>query len=588
MTATTSNQWVQQEPDLPTFILDEQTVEDAALAQELAALEAEELAQQQPRQYQLDGAEWLATPNLPITAPTPHFARKMLTDPPGLGKTLQAILAAQKATASTNSILVVCPAVNQKDWYEYIRKQYPSDSARATFDMVNKPAKVELISRQPTARWLVVSYDMLRISEYYNAIFSLPLETVVFDESQAIKNRNSQQSAYAESLCKKTSINNVFELTATPIMREADDLYNQLHVLDPVKFPSFTSFCETYTHTTYSRFGPTSSSLKKNITVYVDEPPPPQPPRPTPPTPPVFPTLSLDGDNDLAIRKYEQDLDIYRKLLAKAQQDIYQYQIQLQDHLTPKLPQRKRVTVPIMDPEHGLGRYMMGRTYEEVGLQLPPLVENKLVVELEPERRKMYDEMRDYWATTIKGDPDYLVNASNTMKAMHTLRMLAASNNKIKACVDLITSSPGPHLIYTYYDKSSAKLIYDLIKQAAPDLLPYTKYLSGHQSATERADIAYDDNTTILIATMQSIGQGLNLQRFRTVIFFEGDWTPGAMHQRITRVWRLRKDSDPNKHEPVLAYYILSKDTIDEKIHAKRNARTNSAREILKVELSRI
>lgn len=589
-TGASEPNWQQVEPDLPEFML-EATIEDDSLADKLDALEQSALKRQELRQYQRDGAEWLSTLNA-----GPSNRAHMLIDPPGLGKTLQAIEAANSVTPITRTILVVCPGYLQEQWYEYITKQHPysedpNQTAASPYDLTQKAAKLALLTAKPAPRWLVINYEMLRGEEYFNAIFSLPIETIIFDESQHLKNRDAQQSRRAFELTKKTTINNIFMLSATPIMREANDLFHQLHILDRYKFASYEEFLRDYTTTNYGRWGATDCKLKDYITVFKEEPAPPPPPKPAIPIPPTFPTLTLNPnspeDNDVAIQNYERALSEYRRLTARAEQELYQYKSALAEHRRPQVPRKVRLTVPVMDPVNGLGKYMMGRTYEDVGLELPPLLENVRKIDLEPERRKAYDEMRTMWAMTVKGSPDFIVSASNTMKVMHNLRMLSASNNKIKAAVELLDETPGPHLIYTAYDRTGATLIYDLLRNLKPELYRHTALITGSTPPNQRLAIVNDPDITCVIGTMSSIGEGLNLQRFRTVEFFEGDWTPGAMHQRLTRVWRLRHDNDPAKNEPVLCYYLLSKNTIDEQIHNVRNARTTSARNILKVELSR-
>jgi SNF2 family DNA or RNA helicase len=317
---------------------------------------------------------------------------------------------------------------------------------------------------------------------------------------------------------------------------------------------------------------------------------------PKPPTAPDLNKLLTNNPNldiEQIIEDYQQALATWRTLLGKAERDLYEYKLKYQEHknYVPR-PNIRREYVPIND-ERALGKYMFGRSYEEVGLELPRLIENKRIVTLNPEREREYKEMRLAWASHIKSDPDFIINAANSMKAMHLLRMLASCDTKMEACFDIIEETPGPHLIYTVYDASSAEPLYALLNaklrhtlgENAVQCITGTRY-PGSIGASKRSSILTAPTTDIAVCTMSSVGKGLNLQRFNTVIFYEGDWTPGIMYQALTRVHRARKEAD-TRQTPVLAYYLLSKGTIDEGIHAKRNSRTNAAKDILKIELSR-
>ena len=382
-------------------------------------------------------------------------------------------------------------------------------------------------------------------------------------------------------------------------MREADDLYNQLHAIDVDVFSNYDNFLREYCTQVRNQYGPTNIALKKNVRVIIEEEPAPRPPMPElpkPPTPPDFNALLLNNPNldvEIVINEYQEALAEWRISLSQAERDLSTYKQLYYSHknYVPR-PSSRYEYVPIND-ERALGKYMFGRSYEEVGLELPRLIENKRIIALNPEREREYKEMRQLWSSTIKSDPDFIINAANSMKAMHLLRMLASCDTKMEACFDIVEETPGPHLIYTVYDASSAEPLYALLNaklrathgENAVQCITGTRY-PGSLGASKRSQILTNPETEIAVCTMSSVGKGLNLQRYNTVIFYEGDWTPGIMYQALTRVHRARKEAD-TRTSPVLAYYLLSKGTIDEGIHAKRNSRTNAAKDILKVELSR-
>jgi superfamily II DNA or RNA helicase len=67
---------------------------------------------------------------------------------------------------------------------------------------------------------------------------------LILDESHHFRNHEAKQSKGALDVAR--DIPYVFELTATPVKKEADDLYMQFKILDPDKFTSYWQFVNTY------------------------------------------------------------------------------------------------------------------------------------------------------------------------------------------------------------------------------------------------------------------------------------------------------------------------------------------------------
>jgi len=171
------------------------------------------------RDYQRSGVDWLC------------FMREarlgaVLADDMGLGKTVQALCALQGRT------LVVCPTSVVHNWVDEIGRFLPTlrhsvyHGARRALD---EEADVTL-----------TTYALLR-----NDVEVLTAErwdAVVLDEAQAIKNPDSQVARAAYRLRASFRLT----LTGTPVENRLDELWSQMHFVNPGLLGGRGAFRETY------------------------------------------------------------------------------------------------------------------------------------------------------------------------------------------------------------------------------------------------------------------------------------------------------------------------------------------------------
>nr|MBA3540830.1 DEAD/DEAH box helicase [Deltaproteobacteria bacterium] len=158
------------------------------------------------RPYQQRGLDWLA------------FCRDaglgcVLADDMGLGKTIQALAAIKGRT------LVVSPTSVLFNWLAETNKFRPD----LTVSTYHGPRR----ALDPTADVVLTSYPILR-----NDIDQLAAEqwdTVILDESQTIKNPDSQVARAAYRLRGAWRVT----LSGTPIENRLDELWSQLHFTNP-------------------------------------------------------------------------------------------------------------------------------------------------------------------------------------------------------------------------------------------------------------------------------------------------------------------------------------------------------------------
>jgi SNF2 family DNA or RNA helicase len=416
------------------------------------------------REYQQTGAAFLRTKR-----------RAMLIDAPGLGKTVQALHAAEPP------ILVVAPAYLTRQWFEFLCEEFdgtPHTVTLATGNPRNKQAALE----NPTTV-TVINTEMLRrppnkvdARGRLRATYTLPhARTVIFDESHHLRGHTSQQHKGALALALRTE--RVYLLTATPILKSPDDLFAQLRLIDPDKFPSYWRFVEQYCFT-----------METNWALKV-----------------------------LGWRR-KSDLD---GLLAE---------------------------------------YALGRTYKDVQLQLPPLIEKVIPIEPSSTFKRQYQETRK----------NYTYNGRDLLslsEMMHTLRKACNTEKMVHLLQTLADNPHGGTAIFCWYQETAEQLAELLM----------CPIITGAVEPRERALLARTSD--FLVVTMAALSEGVDLSHLRNVIFFETDYLPGRMTQALARVQRWRPVGDSS--DPITVTYPVLRRTIDEIVYEVARNRGATIQQIM-------
>jgi superfamily II DNA or RNA helicase len=173
------------------------------------------------RPYQRQGVAWL------------QFMQRaelgaVLADDMGLGKTIQALCCLQ----AKSRVLVVAPRSVVHNWIDEIERFRPSLS-HALYHGVRRQidADVDVV---------VTTYSLLRND--IEALEAVHWDAVVLDEAQTIKNPDSQVTRAAYRL------NADFRLTlsGTPVENRLDELWSQLHFVNPGMLGGRQDFAERY------------------------------------------------------------------------------------------------------------------------------------------------------------------------------------------------------------------------------------------------------------------------------------------------------------------------------------------------------
>ena len=170
--------------------------------------------------FQIKGAHFLAT--------TPHA---LLADEPGLGKTLQAIAAAQ--TLRLKRMLVICPASVRLGW------------AQELVECLGHAAGWDIISYNSATKWV----GKLGAAVKWDGI--------ILDESHFLKTPESQRTqAVLGNVGLVRRAKHKWLLSGTPVLNRPRELYPMLKVLHPAfATMSFTAYANRYCAAFFDGYG---------------------------------------------------------------------------------------------------------------------------------------------------------------------------------------------------------------------------------------------------------------------------------------------------------------------------------------------
>ncbi|MFL6109660.1 MAG: DEAD/DEAH box helicase [Marmoricola sp.] len=139
----------------------------------------------------------------------------LLADEPGLGKTAEALLAAQAAKAFP--LLVVVPNVVKTNWAREAERwtpRHPATVIHGDGDSIDGFADI-----------IIVNYEVL--DRHVGWLKDLGFRGMVVDEAHFIKNKSSQRSQHvlevSESIRARTARPLLMALTGTPLINDIDD-----------------------------------------------------------------------------------------------------------------------------------------------------------------------------------------------------------------------------------------------------------------------------------------------------------------------------------------------------------------------------
>lgn len=198
-------------------------------------------------------------------------------------------------------------------------------------------------------------------------------------------------------------------------------------------------------------------------------------------------------------------------------------------------------------------------------LDLPPLVENTIEVELPATARRHYRELeRELFTVLAGGDTVEAFNAAGrTMKCLQAANGALYTDDKgawkelhdakIDALASVVEEAAGAPVLVAYHFKSDlARLQHAFPRGRALDADPRT------------IDAWNQGRIPLLFAHPASAGHGLNLQHGGNILVFFGLWWDLETHEQIIERIGPTRQAQAGYTRPVYVHRIVARQTVDE------------------------
>lgn len=246
--------------------------------------------------------------------------------------------------------------------------------------------------------------------------------------------------------------------------------------------------------------------------------------------------------------------DIFAQLQIIAPSDFTSYHRFVEDHTYFLDTQYSRNVIKANNPtafRRLLDRYSITRGYDNVGLELPSLIDKPVPLEADAAFFNTYKRIKSHWTYDDK-------DINSMMEAMHVMRKLT-HQRKLEAALELMQDVPDDDGVvwFTWYT-DIAESLGTILK---------CPVITGEVPPRERSALA--KSSKMIVATMASMSEGVDLSHFKHVIFMEMDYVPGVLYQALSRV---RRWGPTAADKIVTVYYLYVRNTLDHIIYTAARA----------------
>ena len=230
------------------------------------------------------------------------------------------------------------------------------------------------------------------------------------------------------------------------------------------------------------------------------------------------------------------------------------------------------------------------RVLKDDCLDLPPKTYMKRVIQLTPEQKRVYEQMKKTALATLNGK---MVTTMNVITQLMRLQQITCGhfkadddsiqnikNNRITELMDVLEEVEGKAIIWAHWRHDI-----DTIVESIEDKYPGSVVTYYGDTTTEDRQKAIkkiqdpESKVRFLVGTPQTGGYGITLTGASTMIYYSNGYDLEKRQQSEARIDRI------GQNKPMTYIDIIAEDTIDEKIVKSLRKKVNIATEIMGEEL---
>lgn len=199
-------------------------------------------------------------------------------------------------------------------------------------------------------------------------------------------------------------------------------------------------------------------------------------------------------------------------------------------------------------------------------LDLPPTQESVVKLDLSPDQRRAYNQLRDELITTL--DSGETVAALEPVVLLTRLRQLAtglellsgrlADSTKLDWTMARITERPDNAFVVFSWFKPAAYALAERLEAAGESPVVCTGDTTHKQRRDRIRAFQAGDAGRVFVGTISTLGESVNLHRANEGIFIDQSWNPAQNDQAIDRYNRI------GQKQATETTKLVARDTVDE------------------------
>ncbi|MEX1191707.1 MAG: DEAD/DEAH box helicase [Brumimicrobium sp.] len=237
--------------------------------------------------------------------------------------------------------------------------------------------------------------------------------------------------------------------------------------------------------------------------------------------------------------------------------------------------------------------FLLRRTKDQVAKELPDKTEAVIYCDMDAEQRKVYDHFKQYFREKLMEQIEnegvnksqmYILQGLTKLRQICNSTELAdkkkdygSSSAKLDELTRHLKDKVGNHKVLVF---SQFVGMLSIIKKRLKEEKINFEYLDGQTKNREEKvnNFQNDDTIRVFLISLKAGGTGLNLTEADYVFLVDPWWNPAVENQAIDRCYRI------GQSKKVMAYRMICKDTIEEKIVALQNKKKAVAADVIRVD----
>ncbi len=230
------------------------------------------------------------------------------------------------------------------------------------------------------------------------------------------------------------------------------------------------------------------------------------------------------------------------------------------------------------------------RVLKEDCLDLPDKIYMKRNINLTPDQKKVYDQMKKEALATLNGKQVTTVNALTQLMRLHQITcghftaddgtIQRIPNNRITELMDVLEETEGKAIIWAHYQWDIKDIIKEVVKVHGPgSIVDYYGLTPQDERQPNIKKFQSDPKCRFIVGTPATGGYGITLTAANTVIYYSNGYDLEKRLQSEDRAHRI------GQQKSVTYVDLICDDTVDEKIVKSLRKKINIASEVLGEEL---